>query len=276
MNVLVRIRYSHALRFVPGLNWWKAANALANVSCTRSSASAGLRVIRIAAEYSWSRYCIASRSKRADCCASVSVATSTSGSGAGLAALSSINVQPTGRLGYDRPPLTPAVTGGRAAQVRAPMTPLLRIVVDHVYEQVNVSFANSIPDHVANDPLQHCLHHDRHCLLGGNRAASGDLEAVVSARDHRELPVRWELLRGTEGVAFALHDQGRHRHRLELLEPRLVRAARRVQRKRKRQEPRRTEPVRTASRGPGAGAASADDQRGADPEPTGYIDEALV
>jgi hypothetical protein len=30
-------------------NWWKAAKALTNVSCTRSSASAGLRVIRIAA-----------------------------------------------------------------------------------------------------------------------------------------------------------------------------------------------------------------------------------
>ena len=50
MNVLVRMRYSHALRFVPGLNWWKAAYALANVSWTRSSASAGLRVIRSAAE----------------------------------------------------------------------------------------------------------------------------------------------------------------------------------------------------------------------------------
>ena len=50
MNVLVRIRYSQALRFVPGLNWWKAEYALAKVSCTRSSASAGLRVIRIAAE----------------------------------------------------------------------------------------------------------------------------------------------------------------------------------------------------------------------------------
>ena len=50
MKVLVRMRYSHALRLVPGLNWWKDEYALANVSCTRSSASAGLRVIRIAAE----------------------------------------------------------------------------------------------------------------------------------------------------------------------------------------------------------------------------------
>ena len=49
MNVLVRMRYSHALRLVPSVNWWKAANALTNVSWTRSSASAGLRVIRIAA-----------------------------------------------------------------------------------------------------------------------------------------------------------------------------------------------------------------------------------
>jgi len=50
MNVLVRIRNSHALRFVPGWNWWNDAYALANVSCTRSSASAGFRVIRSAAE----------------------------------------------------------------------------------------------------------------------------------------------------------------------------------------------------------------------------------
>jgi len=49
IKVLVRIRYSQALRFVPGRNWWKAAKALADVSCTRSSASAGLWVIRSAA-----------------------------------------------------------------------------------------------------------------------------------------------------------------------------------------------------------------------------------
>ena len=50
MKVLVRMRYSQALRLVPGLYWWNAENALANVYCTRSSASAGLRVIRMAAE----------------------------------------------------------------------------------------------------------------------------------------------------------------------------------------------------------------------------------
>ena len=55
MKLLVRIRYSQALRLVPSGNWWKAANALTKVSWTRSSASAGLRVIRIAAAYSWSR-----------------------------------------------------------------------------------------------------------------------------------------------------------------------------------------------------------------------------
>ncbi len=43
-----------AFRFVPCLNWRNAANALTKVSCTRSDASAGLRVIRIAAPYSWS------------------------------------------------------------------------------------------------------------------------------------------------------------------------------------------------------------------------------
>ena len=52
MKVLVRMRNSHAFRFVPGWNWWNEAYALANVSCTRSSASAGLRVIRSPAEYS--------------------------------------------------------------------------------------------------------------------------------------------------------------------------------------------------------------------------------
>src|SRR5215218_1377503 len=68
--VLVRMRYSQALRFVPGRYWWKAANAFAKVSCTRSSASAGFRVIRSAAEYSWSRYCRASASnRRARACA---------------------------------------------------------------------------------------------------------------------------------------------------------------------------------------------------------------
>jgi len=50
MKVLVRIRNSHAFRLVPGWNWWNDAYALAKVSWTRSSASAALRVIRIAAE----------------------------------------------------------------------------------------------------------------------------------------------------------------------------------------------------------------------------------
>ena len=72
MKVLVRIRYSQALRFVPAVYWWKAANALAKVSWTRSSASVGLRVIRSAAEYSWSRCTSASRSNRRDRSASPS------------------------------------------------------------------------------------------------------------------------------------------------------------------------------------------------------------
>ena len=50
MKVFVRMRYSHALRLVPGWNWWNEAYAFAKVSWTRSSASCGLRVIRIAAE----------------------------------------------------------------------------------------------------------------------------------------------------------------------------------------------------------------------------------
>ena len=52
MNVFARIRYSHALRFVPGLNWWNATYARANVSWIKSSASLGLRVMRSAAGYS--------------------------------------------------------------------------------------------------------------------------------------------------------------------------------------------------------------------------------
>ncbi len=67
------MRYSHALRLVPGLYWWKAENAFVYASWTRSSASAGFRAIRMAAEYSWSTYCIASRSKRTRRSSSVSV-----------------------------------------------------------------------------------------------------------------------------------------------------------------------------------------------------------
>jgi hypothetical protein len=50
MYAFVRIRYSQALRFVPGWYWRNEAKALVNVSWTRSSASEGLRVIRRAAE----------------------------------------------------------------------------------------------------------------------------------------------------------------------------------------------------------------------------------
>src|SRR4051795_10092055 len=73
MNVFVRIRYSHAFRLVPGVNWWNELYAFAKVSCTRSSASDGLRVIRIAAAYIWSRKGSASRSNRAVRCSGVSV-----------------------------------------------------------------------------------------------------------------------------------------------------------------------------------------------------------
>ena len=55
MNVLVRIRYSHAFKFVPGSNCPNEAYARVNVSWTRSSASARLRVKRSAAEYSCAR-----------------------------------------------------------------------------------------------------------------------------------------------------------------------------------------------------------------------------
>ena len=73
MKVFVRIRYSHAFRLVPGVNWWNELYAFAKVSWTRSSASDGLRVIRIAAAYIWSRKGSASRSKRSVRCSGVSV-----------------------------------------------------------------------------------------------------------------------------------------------------------------------------------------------------------
>ena len=43
------MRYIQALRLVPGVNEANEEYALSTVSCTRSSASAGLRVIRRAA-----------------------------------------------------------------------------------------------------------------------------------------------------------------------------------------------------------------------------------
>src|SRR5712692_1072226 len=55
MNVLARILCSQARRLVPGMNWWNAAYALAEVSWTRSAASQGFLVIRSAAGYSWPR-----------------------------------------------------------------------------------------------------------------------------------------------------------------------------------------------------------------------------
>jgi hypothetical protein len=50
MKLFVRMRYSHALRFVPSWNPPNPRNARSTVSCTRSSASVGLRVIRNAEE----------------------------------------------------------------------------------------------------------------------------------------------------------------------------------------------------------------------------------
>ena len=51
MYALVRMRYSHAFRFVPCVKVDHDANAFTKVSCTRSAASWGLRVIRMAAAY---------------------------------------------------------------------------------------------------------------------------------------------------------------------------------------------------------------------------------
>ncbi|GAA3461389.1 hypothetical protein GCM10018963_34020 [Saccharothrix longispora] len=59
------MRYSQAFRFVPREKDANAEYALRKVSWTRSSASAGLRVIRRAAEYNWSSIGMASRSNLA-------------------------------------------------------------------------------------------------------------------------------------------------------------------------------------------------------------------
>src|SRR5215831_3241160 len=64
MKVLVRMRYSQALRLVPGSNCANEASALVNVSWIRSSASGVLRVMRSAARCSRSRCGSASRSNR--------------------------------------------------------------------------------------------------------------------------------------------------------------------------------------------------------------------
>src|ERR1700691_6425899 len=65
MKVVVRIRFSHARRLVPGVNCVNAAYALTDVSWTRSSASVGFLVIRSAAEYNWPSCGMTSRSNRA-------------------------------------------------------------------------------------------------------------------------------------------------------------------------------------------------------------------
>src|SRR5512144_2467856 len=97
MNVLVRMRYSHALRLVPSWYWWNAAKALTKVSCTRSSASAGLRVSRSAAEYSWSRNGSACRSNRALRCSTVSSTVLTSPACTGLAREARLPAEDSGR-----------------------------------------------------------------------------------------------------------------------------------------------------------------------------------
>src|SRR5919198_1903123 len=65
MKVLVRMRYSQALRLVPGSNCPNERKARRKVSWTRSSASAALRVSRYAAEYIPGSRGIASLSNRA-------------------------------------------------------------------------------------------------------------------------------------------------------------------------------------------------------------------
>lgn len=79
--------------------------------------------------------------------------------------------------------------------------------------------------------------------------------------DLGQLRARRELLRPTERVPATLDDQRRHPGAGQLLRPRLLRPARRVQREAQRQDGLRPQfPCRTAGH-PGAGAAAAGDHR---------------
>src|SRR5215472_2373117 len=55
VNVLLRMRYSHAVTLLPGSTWPNAAQARANVSAARSSAAAWPAARHRAARYTWSR-----------------------------------------------------------------------------------------------------------------------------------------------------------------------------------------------------------------------------
>src|SRR5215471_8563337 len=73
VNVLMRMRYSHAVTLLPGSTWPNAAQARANVCPARSSAAAWPAARHRAARYTWSRCGSTSRSNRPARCVGPSV-----------------------------------------------------------------------------------------------------------------------------------------------------------------------------------------------------------
>src|SRR5215218_4947042 len=232
MYVFVRIRYSQALRFVPGRYWWNAAKALAKVSWTRSSASAGFRVIRSAAEYSWSRYCRASASnRRARACA-------LSASGALL--VSSVITDQRSRAFGDPPyRASPGATGTRPPprwRSGAPSSPDLGATASTVL-LLRQTVGSRLGEHRAprtsfRPPAQ--LPQQLDDRVGRPVRGGGRVERVPARygdqpgadRQHRA-----HLVRDAERVALALdHEQRPAAGRRQLLGPRPLGPSRRVQR----------------------------------------------
>src|SRR5689334_15862260 len=128
MNVFVRILYSHALRFVPSRNPPKPRYARRYVSWTRSSASAGLRVMRSAAEYRADMYGIASSANSAWSAMEPGYRRRSNRPGAGFAPSSASRCGPGGPGRTDPPRAAagrrlPETELARALRPRAPTLP---------------------------------------------------------------------------------------------------------------------------------------------------------
>src|SRR6188474_3666062 len=106
------MRRSHARRFVPGVNDLQLRNALAYVSCTRSSASSREPTSRLATRYTWSASASASSSKCARSRASVAMRRASRASVSGPASLTGVP--------YRCPVQVPGTRCGR------PLFPLVR------------------------------------------------------------------------------------------------------------------------------------------------------
>src|SRR5680860_67720 len=179
---------------------------------------------------------MASCSKRADLCSSVSGASTASGS---ELLESVIAAQSTGVGRYDGfehsidPP-------ARHESVSSTCLPS-RCLPSSGLERKNTSPAVLIPHHFAHDPLKGGLNDDRESLLLGDVAPLGDLEAVVGpGNDGEVVPLR-ELLGPPERVPLALDYQGGKLRAVELVEAGLLGLSRRLEREGKGATPRRAE-----------------------------------